>query len=107
MLFFLYLNKQVASHAVVFSGITFTVDGNLHAFSYSCRDFYCNNLFAVNYSFAVTFLTLVFDYFSFTVTLRTYTLCLHHTEDALLCTCHTTCSVTCWTSLCSTIAFSA
>ena len=35
-------------------------------------------------TFAITLRTLVLDDFSFTVTGRTNTLCLHHAKDALL-----------------------
>ena len=105
MFFFLYLYQKITRHSIVFAGITLTVHSQLHTFGYTSRNFYGYNFFTVSDSFTVTFLTFVFDDFSFTTTLRTYSLCLHHTEDALLSAGYTTCSMTCRTSFCSSFAF--
>ena len=105
MLFFFDENQQVTRYTVVLSGITFTVDGNLHAFGYTGRNLDADYFFTVYDAFATAFLTFVFDDFTFTAALRTNGLSLHHTEDALLGACNASCSVTGRTSFYTAVAF--
>ena len=105
MCFFLDDYKQVACYAIVLACITLAVHGELHAFAYACGDFHFHHFFAIHDTFARTMLALVLDDFSFTVTSGTDGLCLHHAKDALLGTCHATCSVAIRTSLGARVTF--
>ena len=103
--FFLDDNQQVAGDAVVLAGITLAVDGQLHAFSYTCRNLHFYHFFAVGDTFARAMLTLFLDDLTFTITVRADSLSLHHAENALLCAGYTTGTVAIRTSFCTRVAF--
>ena len=101
MAFFLDDYQQVAGNTVVLTCITLAIDGQLHAFSHTGRNLYFHYFFTIGDTFARAMLTLILDNLAFTITVRTYRLCLHHAEDALLSACHTTCTVTIRTGFCT------
>ena len=105
MAFFLNDNQQVAGDAVVLACITLAVDGQLHAFSYTCRNFHFYHFFTIGDTFARTMLTFFLDDLSLAVTVRTDSLSLHHAENALLCTSYTAGTVAIRTGLCTRVAF--
>ena len=106
MCFFFNHHEQVACHTIVLAGITLATYGELHAFGYTGRDFYFHHFFAVGDTFARAVLALFLDDLSFTVTIRTDGLSLHHAEDALLGAGYATCTMAVRTSFCTRVAFS-
>ena len=103
--FFLNDNQQVAGDAVVLACITLAVDGQLHAFSYTCRNFHFYHFFTIGDTFARAMLTFFLDDLSLAVTVRTDSLSLHHAENALLCAGYTTGTVAIRTGFCTRVAF--